>query len=252
MITANKPYDWASGTPARQKANRHAELTSILAAASDANIQHHQDASRHTETPSILAAASDANIHHRQKANRHAESPSSFKCNGCSVFSLIDATVKVTIILAATATLILLGLTALNFLDCLACQVFSVDEEQKETQKYIDINIDINIDIGGKYRKTTGKEFQENSSVTNLSGTSAYQTSPDLMTYSFCADRAAAGSHEPDGCGEDTLSAVPDARLSERALSVLARYGSTSPLARASPPAREPHPAPAAVCARIP
>ena len=203
MTTANKPHDRASEPPARQEASRHAEAPSILAAASDANIQHHQDASRHTETPSILAAASDANIHQHQKANRHAESPSSFKCDGCNVFSLIDATVKVIIILAATATLILLGPAALNFLDCLACQVFSVEEEQKETQKYIDINID----IGGKYRKTTGKEFQENSSVTNLSGTSAYQTVPDLMTYSFCADRvAAAGSHAPDGCGEDALS----------------------------------------------
>ena len=183
MITANKPYDWASETSAHQEANRHAE------------------------PPSILAAASDANIHHRQEANRHAESPLSFKCNGCNVFSLIDATVKVIIILAATATLILLGPTALNFLDCLACQVFSVEEEQKETQKFIYINIDINIDTGGKYRKTTGKEFQENSSVANLSCTSAYQTVPDLMTYSFCAEIAAAeGSHAPEGCGEDTLS----------------------------------------------
>ena len=240
MTAENRPYDWASETPARQKANRHAELTSILAAASDANIQHHQDASRHTETPSILAAASDANIHHHQKANRHAESLSSFKCNGCEVFSLIDATVKVIIILATTATLILLGPAALNFLDCLACQVFSVEEEQKETQKYIDINIDINIDVGGKYRKTTGKEFQENSSVTNLSGTRAYQTVPDLMTYSFCADKAAAeGSKAPEGCLDDTLSKVPDAPLLDSELSVLARYGSKSPHARASPPASD-------------
>ena len=182
MTAENRPYDWESETLARQKANRHAEL------------------------PSILAAASDANTH-RQKANRHAESPSSFKCNGCKVFSLIGATVRVIIILAAIATLNLLGLTALNFVDCLISQAFSVEEEQKETQKFIYINIDINIDTGGKYRKTTGKEFQENSSVANLSCTSAYQTVPDLMTNSFCAEIAAAeGSQAPEGCGEEALS----------------------------------------------
>lgn len=161
MTTENRPYDWASETPTLQEASSHAELTSILAATSDANIQHHQDASRNAETPSILAAASDANIHHHQKANRHAETPLSFNCDGCKVVSFIGATMMAIILLAAIATLNLLGPTALNFVDCLISQAFSVEEEQKETQK----DIDINIDIGGEYRKSTGKEFQENCSV---------------------------------------------------------------------------------------
>lgn len=207
MTAENRPYDWASETPARQKANRH------------------------TKTP-YLGGRKRCRHSPQPRSQPPHRDPSTSKRNGRKVVSSIG-TIAI-ILLAATVTLSLLGPTALNFLYCLVSQTLSVEQEQKDTQKYIYINIDINIDE--KYRKTTGKEFQENSSVANLSGTSAYQTEPDLMTYSFYADKAAAeGSHAPEGCRDYTLSKVPDALLLDSELSVLARYGSKSPPAPARP-----------------
>lgn len=208
-MTTNKKHCYrASETPARQKAIRYTETPSTLAATSDTDI-HHQEASLHAEHPFTLAVTSNADIHH-QEANHQVE-PRSIRKHACQkVFGFFGKIVI--IILALTVMSNPLELIAPNPVACPVLEALCDDEEQKETHIYIDININ----MGGKYTKASGREFQEDFSAAKPSVRERipHRTGSDHI-FVLPDSTADEGSHDPDGCGEDTPATVPGVPLSD-------------------------------------